>query len=122
MKLKGDTRAQKPVACHFWLFLFNHILHCSCFKIHFTERKYLASSGSYTRLNRTIKKVKKSIKKFMIFPVIIILCNHYFIILLLFQAIKFFILNQIKQRHYHRVSTSQLMANSWRPAELKNCK
>ena len=33
----------------------------------------------------------------MIFRVIIILLNHYFIILKLFRAIKFFILNQIKQ-------------------------
>jgi len=33
----------------------------------------------------------------MIFRVIIILHNHYFIILKLFRAIEFFILNQIKQ-------------------------
>jgi len=33
----------------------------------------------------------------MIFRVIKILCNHYFIILKLFPVIKYFILNQIKQ-------------------------
>jgi len=43
-----------------------------------------------------MKNVKNSIKKFMTFRVIIILCNHYFIILNFFQEIKFFIVNQIK--------------------------
>jgi len=46
-------------------------------------------------LIRTIKKVKKLNKKFDIFRVIIILRNHYFIILKLVQAINGFI--QIKQ-------------------------
>ena len=63
----------------------------------FTGSKYLVSNWSYSRLIRTIKKVKKSNKKFKIFCVIIILCNHYFIILNLFLAIKSFILCQIKQ-------------------------
>jgi len=43
--------------------------------------------------------VKKLIKKFMIFHVLILLRNHYFIILKLFRAIMFFVLNQIKQMH-----------------------
>jgi len=42
-------RGPKPVACRFWLFLFNHILHCICL-IRFTESKYLVSNWSYTRL------------------------------------------------------------------------
>jgi len=36
-----------PVACRFWLFLFYHILHCICFKIPFSESKYLVSNWSY---------------------------------------------------------------------------
>jgi len=41
--------------------------------------------------------VKKSIEEFMIFRVIIIHRNNYFIILKLFLTIKFLTLNQIKQ-------------------------
>jgi len=91
------TQGSKTHRMSFWDFLFNHILHCIGLKILFTESEYLASNWSYTRLIRTFKKVKKSIKKFMIFRVIIILRNHYFIFLKLFRTIKFFILNQIKQ-------------------------
>ena len=59
----------------------------SCFKL------------NYTHLIRTIRKVKKSNKKFKICRAIIILRNHCFIILKLFQVIKGFILYQInKQR------------------------
>ena len=89
-----DTGTQKP---SFLAILFNRILRCICFKILFTEWKYLAYNWSYIRLIRTIKKVKKSIKEFMIFRVIVIYSDHYFIIMKLFLAIKFFTLNQIKQ-------------------------
>src|SRR6218665_789140 len=99
----------------FLAFLFNDILHCICFKIHFTESKYLVSNRSYTRLIRAIKKVKKSNKK-LIICVIIILCNHYFIILdskkLYSSSNK---LNSIK-------IGLLLVANSPTPAEWKNCK
>src|SRR6218665_2398662 len=44
-----------------------------------------------------MKKRTKSNKKVKIFRVFIILCNHHFIILKLFRAIKSFILYQIKQ-------------------------
>jgi len=89
-----DTGTQKP---SFLAILFNRILRCICFKIIFTEWKYLAYNWSYIRLIRTIKKVKKSIKEFIIFRVIVIYSDHYFIIMKLFLAIKFFTLNQIKQ-------------------------
>jgi len=46
---------------------------------------------------RTVKKVKKSNKKFKIIFVIKIVRNHYFIILKLFRVIKGFILCQTKQ-------------------------
>jgi len=39
-------------------FLLNRILHCICFKLLFTESKYLVFHWSYTRLSRTIKKWK----------------------------------------------------------------
>ena len=76
-------------------FLFNHILHCICFKILVTESKYLVFNWRYTHLIRA-KKVKKLNKKFKIFRVIITLPNHYFIILKLLWAIKGFILYKIK--------------------------
>jgi len=44
-------------------------------------------------LIRTIKKFKKLNKKFKIFRLILIICNHYFIILKLFRAIKGFMLH-----------------------------
>ena len=78
-------------------FLLNHILHCICFEILFTESKYLVSKWSYIPSLRAIRKVKKLNKKFQIFCVIIILHNHYLIILILFWATKGFILYQIKQ-------------------------
>jgi len=55
-------RGSKPVTCRFLLFLKNHILHCICFKILFTESKYLVSKWSYTSLIITIKKWKNRIK------------------------------------------------------------
>ena len=67
-------RGPKPILT----FLLNHILHCICFKIFFTGSKYLVSNWNYTCLIRTIKKWRKWIKKFKIFRVIIILCNHHF--------------------------------------------
>jgi len=79
-------------------FLFNHIIHCICFKMLLTGSKYLVSNRGYTRLIRTIKKVKKlNRKKFKIFHVITILCNHHFILLKLIWAIKSFILYQKDQ-------------------------
>ena len=69
------------VACRFLAFLWNYILHCICFKILFTVSTCLLSNWSYTRLIRTVKKVKKSNKRFKIIRVNIIVCNHYFIIL-----------------------------------------
>jgi len=73
-----DTRAQNLSFIIFG-FLLNHILHCICFKIHFTVSEYLVSNWSYTHLIRTFKKVKKLNKKFNIFHVIIIVRNHCFI-------------------------------------------
>ena len=89
-----DTRAQNPLIL---AFLWNHILHCICFKILFTVSKYLVSNWSYTRLIGRMKKVKKLNKKFQIFRVFIIVHNHYFLILKLFRVIKGFILYQTKQ-------------------------
>jgi len=98
-------------------FLLNHILHCTCFKILFTGSKYLVSNWSYTRLSRTIKKVKKSNKKFKICCVILILCNYHFIILNLFWAIKGFILYQIKQTAlksgYNFSTSNKFTDTSW---------
>jgi len=91
-----DTGA-KTCCLSFLAFLFYHILLCICFKIPFTESKCLVSNWSCTRLIRTTKKVNKSNKTFKIFCVIIILRNHYFIILKLLPVIKGFILYQIKQ-------------------------
>jgi len=91
------TQGSKTRRLSFLAFILHCILHSMCFRILFTESKYLVSNWSYTRLIRRIKKVKKSIKRFMIFRVFIILWNHCFIILKLFWTIKLFILNQIKQ-------------------------
>ena len=63
----------------------------------FYSIKILVSNWRYTRLIRTNKKVKKSNKMFKNFHVIIIVCNHYFIILKLSSVIKGFILYEIKQ-------------------------
>jgi len=77
-------------------FLFTHILHCSCFKILFTEWKYLATNWNHTCLIRTIKKCEINRLNSSWFLVSLYDHNHCFIILKLFRAIKFFILNQIK--------------------------
>ena len=51
------------------------------------------------------------------FCIVVILCNHYYFIpLKLLLTIKGFILYHVKQ------TALQLMANSWTPAELNNCK
>ena len=91
------TQGPKTRRLSFFAFLFYHILHWISFKIPFTDSNYLVSNWSYTHLIRTIKKFRKSKKNFKNFRVIIILCNHYFIILKLFRAIKDFILHSIKQ-------------------------
>jgi len=101
----------------FLALLFNHVPHCICFKILFTESKYLVSKWGYTRLIRTIKKVKNLIKKFNIFRVLIILCNHHFIPLKLFRTIKGFILYQINQTAlksgYNFTTYSKFTDTSW---------
>src|SRR6218665_1319125 len=66
--------------------------------------------------------MKKLNTKFKIFRVVIIVRNHYFIILKLFRVIKRFILFQRKIPHQNRITTSQLMTSSRTPAEMKNCK
>jgi len=66
--------------------------------------------------------VKKLNKKFKIFRVIILACNHHFIILKLFLVIKVFILYQIKQTALKSGHNFTTYANSQTPAELKNCK
>jgi len=91
-----DTVARNPSLVFFGFFILSYItLHL--LQIPFTESKYVVSNWSYTRLIRIIKKVKRLNKKFKFFLVIIILRNHYFVILKLFQAIKGFILHQKKQ-------------------------
>jgi len=86
----------------------------------FTVSNYLVSNWSYSRLNRTIKKVKKTNKTFTI--VIIIVRNHYFTILKLSSFIKGFILYQMKQAAlksgYNFTTYGKFMDTS----ELKNCK
>jgi len=91
-------RGSKPVTFCFG-FLFNHILHCICFKILFTVQNILFLTEVIFRLIRTLRKWKISNKKIKIFRVIIILCNHYFILLKLFWTIKGFILYQVNQKH-----------------------
>ena len=61
------TQGPKIRRLSFLAFLFYHILHCICFKIPFTESKYLVSNWSYTSLIRTIKKVKNRIKSLRFF-------------------------------------------------------
>src|SRR6218665_272347 len=59
------------------------------------------------------------------FSAIMILSNHYFIILKLFRAIMSYVLYQIKQNNGIKIrlhTTLQLIANSRTTAELKNCK
>ena len=68
------------------------------------------------------KKVKYSNKKVMIFCVIIILCNHIFILLTLLWAIKGYILYQMKQtalKSGYNFSTYDKLTT---PAEVKNWK
>ena len=111
------TQGPKTHRLSFLFFLFNHILHWLCFKILFTEWKYLVSNWSYTHFIKTIKKVTKSSKKFKIFLVIIVVHNHYFVILKLFLTIKSFILYQLKQTalksDYNFTSYGKLMDTNW---------
>jgi len=110
-----DTEAQNPSLVVFDIFIQPYstlrLLQNTFYRI-----KYLVSNGSYAHLMRTIKKLKKSNKKFKICHVIIILRNHYLIILKLFQVIKGLLLFQIKQ------TTTLPRQNSRTPAELRNCK
>src|SRR6218665_1379436 len=59
---------------------------------------------------------------FKIFCVVMILSNHYPIILKLFGPIKGSIMYQIKQTALRSGYNFQLMTNLQIPAELKNCK
>src|SRR6218665_193321 len=61
----------RPPASRIDPYVFGHILHCICFKMHYTESKYLVCNQGRICLIRTIKKVKNSNKKFKIFLVII---------------------------------------------------
>jgi len=111
------TQGPKARPLSFLAFLFNNIPHCICFKILFTESNYLVSNRGYTRWIRTLKKVKKLNRNFNIFCVIIILCNHRFILLILFWAIKHFILFQINQPAlkscYHLTFYNKFTDPSW---------
>jgi len=91
------TQGPKTRRLSYLAFVFYHILHCICFK-------YFLQNQNILFLNEVIfvwleqsKKWKKLNIKFKGFCVIIILGNHYFIILKLFRAIRDFILYQIKQ-------------------------
>ena len=84
----------KPVTCRFWLFYLLIFYTASASKYFLQNENILLLTEVILVWLEQSKQVKKSIKKFMIFCVIIILCNHYFIILKIFQAIKFFILNK----------------------------
>jgi len=111
----------KPITCRFGIFLFNHILHCICFTILNSLQNqsffYLICNWSYTRSIRTIQNMKKLNTKFKIFRVIIIVRNHYFVILKLFRVIKDFILYQIKQMAlksgYNFTIYGKFMDTSW---------
>ena len=90
--------------------------------------KYVLQNKNFLFITEVIsfdycnKKMKKINKKCKIFRVIIILSNHYFIILRLLWAIKGFILYKIKLTALKsQVTTLQRMANSRTPALLKNC-
>ena len=93
---KCDTGAQNPSIVVFGLFFIESYSTLHLLQNTFTVSKYLANR-SYTRLIGTMKKVKKLNKKFQIFRVIIIVRNHYFLILKLFQVITDFVLYQTKQ-------------------------
>ena len=121
------TQGPKTSRLSFSAFLLNHILHCFCFKILFTESKYLVSNWSYTHLIRAVKKVKKLNKKFKIFHAIKVVHNHYYItcIMKLFWVIKGFILYQIKQTAlilgYYFTTSGKFTDTSW-IEELQNRK
>ena len=55
-----ETQGPKTCRLSFLAILLNHILRCIYFKVLFTVSEYLVPNWSYTRLIRTIKKVKKS--------------------------------------------------------------
>jgi len=98
------TQGPKSRRLSFLASLFNHILHCIGFKILFTEWKYHVSNWSYSRLIRTIKKVKKWNKKFKIF-----LSHH--------NSLQSSLLYQIKQtalESYYKFTTyGKLTDTSW---------
>ena len=61
-----DTRP-KTCCLLFLFYSFSHILHCICFKMHFTELKYLVSNWSYTCWLKQSKKWKIRIKSLRFF-------------------------------------------------------
>src|SRR6218665_1951959 len=85
-----DTGAQQPSCVVFGFLIQSHST------LHLLPNTFYTIK-TYTRLNRTIKQVKKANKNFKIFGVITILCNHHFILQKLFWAIKGFILYQNKR-------------------------
>ena len=84
-------RGPKLVTCRFWLF-YSVIFYTA------SASKYILQNQNILFLTEVINThLIRTVKKFKTFRVIMILRNHYFIILKLFQAIKFCILNQIRQ-------------------------
>ena len=108
-----------PVTCHFWLVLLNPILHCICFKMHFTESKYLTYKWSYTRLIRTLNKGKNCIKSLSF-------SSHRNNLKSWLRYNKIILGNKGLYSVSNKINGIkiglQLMANSQTPAELKNCK
>jgi len=110
-------RGPKPVVCHFWLFYLIIFYTASASKYFLQNENILVLTEDILVWLEQSKKLKKSINKFMVFGVIIILCNHYFIILKLLWSIKFFILNQIKQTAlksgYNFTTYDKITDTSW---------
>ena len=125
------TQGPKTRCLSFLAFLLNYILHCISFKILFTESKYLVSNWSYTRLIRTIKKVKKNWIKCLRFP-----CHrnplqsslHYSenipgnkgLHSVSNKTNRISTFQIMTNSTYTSISTFQIMTNSRTPAELKN--
>jgi len=91
------TQRPKIRRLSYWIFFIQsysilHLRQSAFFRI-----KLSCSNWRYTRLIRTLTKVRKSNKIPKIVRVIIIICNNYFIILKLFRATKGFILYKMKQ-------------------------
>jgi len=110
-------RGSKPVTFRFWLF-YSVIFNTS------SASKYLLPNQNIFFVTEVIvvwleqsKKVNNSNKMFKIIRVIIILCNHHFILLKLFWAIKDFVLYQKNQTtlksDYNFTSYRKFTDTSW---------